>query len=88
MEKSDEQYKRLCKYVQNTHAATHQQYALEVLDVRLWSCYVYVLSEEWVELSKALAYFVSLCFIASVSTFSSSVLLLSLIHISEPTRQS
>ena len=35
LEKASEEYLRLVDYVQNTHAATHQQYQLEVLDVRL-----------------------------------------------------
>jgi uncharacterized membrane protein (UPF0182 family) len=34
MSKESENFKRLCEYVQNTHAATHQQYSLDVLDVR------------------------------------------------------
>ncbi|KAL8613750.1 hypothetical protein ACOMHN_029607 [Nucella lapillus] len=33
VDKKDANYKRMCDYVQNTHAATHQQYSLDVLDV-------------------------------------------------------
>ncbi|ESO88129.1 hypothetical protein LOTGIDRAFT_206927 [Lottia gigantea] len=33
MEKKSEMYKRLSKYVKNTHATTHNQYGLEVLDI-------------------------------------------------------
>ncbi|KAK7104156.1 poly [ADP-ribose] polymerase 1-like [Littorina saxatilis] len=33
MDKSEELYKRLCDYAKNTHAATHTQYSLDVLDI-------------------------------------------------------
>lgn len=35
LEKVGEEYTRLQEYVRNTHAATHQQYDLEVKNVRL-----------------------------------------------------
>ena len=34
LEKTSEEFTRLVDYVKNTHAATHQQYQLEVVDVR------------------------------------------------------
>ena len=33
LEKTSDEYTRLVDYVKNTHAATHQQYDLQVLDV-------------------------------------------------------
>jgi len=33
LEKTSEEFGRIQEYVKNTHAATHQQYELEVLDV-------------------------------------------------------
>jgi len=33
LEKTSEEYTRLVEYVKNTHAATHQQYELQVLNV-------------------------------------------------------
>ena len=40
MEKSTDVYERLCQYVKNTHAATHQQYTLDVMDVSVLSLQV------------------------------------------------
>ena len=34
LEKKSEEYQHILDYVKNTHAATHQQYELEVLEVR------------------------------------------------------
>lgn len=34
MEKSSDEFKRLCDYVKNTHAATHNQYDLVVEEVK------------------------------------------------------
>lgn len=33
MDKDSEHYNRLCSYIQNTHAATHNLYSLEVMEV-------------------------------------------------------
>ena len=41
IEKEGDMFKRLCQYVKNTHAATHQQYTLDVLDVSFKYLYNY-----------------------------------------------
>jgi len=35
LEKTSEEYSRLVDFVKNTHAATHQQYQLEIVDVSI-----------------------------------------------------
>ena len=38
LEKTSEEFTRIVDYVKNTHAATHQQYELQVLDVSTACC--------------------------------------------------
>lgn len=35
LEKDTDEYKRIMQYVKNTHAPTHDQYVIEVIDVSL-----------------------------------------------------